>query len=421
MKRLTLFVLISSLIFFIGCKDSKNSSLSEEDNGNKNDTTTFEIVETAIGELELPPPFHSESEANPPSIVDWGNNKPNPLDGFKVSLFADDLQNPRWTYVAPNGDYFVAQSAVGSILLLRDEDSDGFPDTRTIFLEDLDRPFGMLVLDDYFYVGNTNAVYRYPYEEGMTNIEAEGEKIIDLPADGHHWTRNVIASPDGDKIYITVGSSNNVGEDGLAQEERRAAIIEINPDGSGEKIYADGLRNPVGADFNPITGDLWTAVNERDRLGDGLVPDYATSVKEGGFYGWPFSYFGQIKDPRWEDDPHEEMVEKAIIPDVPLGNHTASLGFTFYTGDQFPANYKNGAFVGQHGSWNHSELVGYKVVFIPFEGGAPKPPEDFLTGFIANAEEYEVHGRPVGVTQTPDGAILVNDDGAGVIWRVEVE
>jgi glucose/arabinose dehydrogenase len=205
----------------------------------------------------------------------------------------------------------------------------------------------------------------------------------------------------------------------MDKEVRRANILEINPDGTGEKVYASGLRNPVGMDWNPITGKLWTAVNERDELGDNLVPDYATSVKEGGWYGWPYSYYGQIKDPRWKDEPHQEMVNKTIIPDVPLGSHTASLGIEFYTSDAFPSKYRNGAFIGQHGSWNRSKLAGYKVVFIPFdENGNPQKPEDFLTGFIANGDGTEVYGRPVGVTQAHDGSLLVNDDDGGIIWRI---
>jgi len=264
-------------------------------------------------------------------------------------------------------------------------------------------------------------LYQYPYKEGQTNLTGvTGEKIVDLPAGGYnnHWTRNIITNKAKDKIYISVGSASNVAEHGMEEEIRRANILEVNLDGSGEIIYGSGLRNPVGMDWNPVTGDLWTAVNERDKLGDELVPDYATSVKKGGFYGWPYSYYGQINDPRMEGKGGEALIEKAIVPDVPLGPHTASLGFTFYTADQFPTNYKNGAFVGQHGSWNRSTISGYKVVFIPFENGKPQPPQDFLTGFIANLEEADVYGRPVGVTTAPDGSLLVNDDTGNAIWKV---
>ncbi|WP_372920454.1 sorbosone dehydrogenase family protein, partial [Salegentibacter sp.] len=313
------------------------------------------------------------------------------------------------------------EDSADRITILRDEDGDGKPDFRDVFLEDLNQPYGMLVLGEYFYVANTDGLYRYPYSEGDKKIKKNGEKILDLPAGGYnnHWTRNLIASEDGTKIYVSVGSASNVGEYGMDREERRAAILEINPDGSGEKIFAAGLRNPVGMDWNPATGELWTAVNERDKIGNKLVPDYITSVRENGWYGWPYSYFGQIQDPRWEEDPHLELVEKAIVPDVPLVSHSASLGLEFYTHSQFPKKYQNGAFIGQHGSWNRAEFVGYKVVFVPFdENGNPGEPEDFLTGFIADEEASEVYGRPVGVTTLPDGSLLVNDDDANVIWKV---
>jgi glucose/arabinose dehydrogenase len=235
----------------------------------------------------------------------------------------------------------------------------------------------------------------------------------------NHWTRNLIANPEGTKIYISVGSASNVAEHGMDEEIRRACILEINPDGSGEVILADGLRNPVGMDWNPVSKELWTAVNERDELGDNLVPDYITSVKRGGFYGWPYSYFGQLEDPRMKGE-RADLIAKAIVPDVPVGSHTASLGLAFYTADQFPAKYKNGAFIGQHGSWNRAELSGFKVVFVPFENGSPSgAPEDFLTGFIADAEKSEVYGRPVGVTVLPDGSLLVNDDSGNRLWRVK--
>lgn len=386
-------------------------------------------VQTAVGPLVLQPPFHTESASKNSKTIGWPEGiTPKAPKGFEVTRFADNLQNPRWTYVAPNGDYFVAEAGTrntaNQITLLRDTNKDGIIDERHVFLDNLNRPLGMLVLGSYFYVGNTDGVYRYPYKTGDTQIKAGGEKIISLWEGGYnnHWTRNIIANKSGSKIYITVGSASNVGERGIEIEEgKRALIFEANPDGTDLKIYASGLRNPVGLDWNPVTGELWTAVNERDGLGDEIVPDYATSVKRGGWYGWPFSYYGKIKDPRWAADPHEELAKKAIIPDVPLGPHTASLGIAFYTGKQFPAKYKNGAFVGQHGSWNRSTLSGYKVAFIPFVNGKPKPAEDFLTGFIANEEKSEVHGRPVGVTVTPDGSLLVNDDTAGIIWKVSAK
>lgn len=409
----------------VGCKNEKNVSEETKEDFADNGTTT---VQTAIGPLELVAPFSSESVSNSSEVIGWPEGKaPIASEGFNVSRFADDLEHPRWTYVAPNNDIFVAEAdtknSADRITLLRDTDKDGEVDERHVFLEGLNKNFGMLVLDGYFYVANTDGLYRYPYEEGQTKMEAEGEKIVELSASGYnnHWTRNIITNPERNKIYISVGSASNVGEQGMEKEKRRANILEVNPDGSGEIIYADGLRNPVGMDWNPVTGELWTAVNERDKLGNNLVPDYMTSVKKGGWYGWPYSYYGDIKDPRWKDDPHQELVDKAIIPDVPLGSHTASLGLVFYEGDTFPAKYKNGAFVGQHGSWNRAEFAGYKVVFVPFENGKPQQPEDFLTGFIADGSASEVYGRPVGVTVAPDGSLLVNDDDSGVIWRVAAE
>lgn len=420
----------SSLSFLLVCcvhgEQARDNGEEVMEKLSKSDPVT---VETAVGPLTLPPPYHSESARNATRQVDWPEEEtPKAPPGFQVSRYADGLQHPRRAYVAPNKDVFVVESdtrdSANRITLLRDADQDGTPDERTVFLKDLKQPYGMLILDGFFYVANTGGLLRYPYEEGATKIEAEGEKILGLPAGGynHHWTRNLIAGQDGEKIYVSVGSASNVGEYGMEHEERRAAILEINPDGTGERIYASGLRNPVGMDFNPVTGELWTAVNERDKLGDRLVPDYLTSVKEGGWYGWPYSYFGQIRDPRWRHDPHEEMVEKAIVPDVPLGNHTASLGLVFYTGEAFPEKYRNGAFVGQHGSWNRTTLAGYKVVFVPFdEEGRPEPAEDFLTGFIADEEESKVYGRPVGVAMLPDGSLLVCDDAAGIVWRVTAE
>lgn len=387
-----------------------------------------DVVETAIGKLTLVPPFSSESVERNSETIEWPRNKtPIAPEGFTVTRFAEGFQNPRCTYVAPNNDFFVVEAdtenSADRITILRDSNGDGMPDKRSIFLEDLNQPYGMLILNGYFYVANTDGLYRYPYEKGEMKITAEGEKILDLPAGGynHHWTRNLIAGKNGDKIYISVGSASNVGEYGMEEEERRANILEINPDGTGEKVYAAGLRNPVGMDWNPVTGELWTAVNERDKIGNNLVPDYITSVQEGGWYGWPYSYFGQIQDPRWSDDPHKELVKKAIVPDVPVGAHTASLGLSFYDEDSFPKKYHNGAFVGQHGSWNRAEFAGYKVLFVPFKNGKPGHPEDFLTGFMANEKENEVYGRPVCVTTHPDGSLLVNDDHGNIVWKVSVE
>jgi glucose/arabinose dehydrogenase len=301
---------------------------------------------------------------------------------------------------------------------LRDTDKDGKPDLRETFLTGLNQPFGMLMLGNSFYVANTDGLLRFPYQPDQTKMTAAGQKIMNLPAGGYnnHWTRNLLASPDGKKIYISVGSGSNVGENGMEHEVRRACILEINPDGTGERVFATGLRNPVGMDWQPTTKTLYTAVNERDELGDDLVPDYLTSVKEGAFYGWPYAYYGQNEDPRRKGE-RPDLVKKTVMPDVPLGAHTASLGLVFYDGTTFPAKYHDGAFIGQHGSWNRSEFSGYKVVFVPFENGKPGKPEDFLTGFVTGKDK-DVYGRPVGVAVLADGSLLVADDAAGRIWRV---
>lgn len=282
----------------------------------------------------------------------------------------------------------------------------------------------MTLIGNFIYIAGTDRIVRFPYSPGQTKITGEGQQILSLPAGGYnnHWTRNLLAKPDGSKIYVSVGSGSNVAENGFDNEIRRANILEINPDGSGERVYASGLRNPVGMAWAPITNQLWTTVNERDGLGDELVPDYLTSVKEGGFYGWPFSYFGRNADPRIaEKDQRPELVETSIIPDIPLGAHTASLGLEFYTHDLFPDEYRGGAFVAQHGSWNHSKFVGYKVVYVPFRKGRPfGSPTDFLTGFISNEEANEVYGRPAGVQTMKDGSLLVADDAGNSIWRVAV-
>ena len=280
----------------------------------------------------------------------------------------------------------------------------------------------MLIIDNHFYVANTDALMKYSYKAGDTVLlQATGKKIVSLPAGGYnnHWTRNIITNASKNKIYIGVGSGTNIAEEGLDNEKRRANILEVNLDGSAEKIYAYGLRNPVGMDWAPGTQTLWTAVNERDKLGDELVPDYFTSVKPGGFYGWPFFYYGQHKDPRLESQQSPDPIEKVIVPDVSLGSHTASLGLLFYRKNLFPARYQSGAFITQHGSWNRSVISGYKVVFIPFNNGKPSgEPEDFLTGFVQDLSKSKVHGRPVGIAVLDDGSMLVSDDVSNIIWRI---
>lgn len=377
------------------------------------------------------------------SVAPWpAGAAPTAPPGFVVTRFAEKLAHPRWLYVLPNGDVLVAEAApepvplnslenvvehvldstVGAtpesanrITLLRSRD--GKVVLRSVFLSGLDEPFGMLLLNGSFYVGNTSGVWRYPYHDGDTQITAKGEKILDLPV-GHHWTRNLLAGEDGKKIYVAVGSDSNIAEKGLAVEKRRADIMEINPDGTGERIFASGLRNPNGMAWQPVTHALWTVVNERDMLGDDLVPDYLTHVKDGAFYGWPWAYWGHHVDARVQPE-RPDMVAKAIAPDYALGSHVAPLGLAFYTASAFPAHYRGGAFIGEHGSWNRAQRVGYKVVYVPFAGGQPSGlPEDFLTGFMPDIKSGVAYGRPVGVVVDRTGALLVADDVGNIVWRV---
>jgi glucose/arabinose dehydrogenase len=373
---------------------------------------------------------------------------PSAPQGFNVSAFADGLQNPRATCVTPNGDILVVESntphawyekigaffiganksnsmknSANRVTLLRDGNADGSPEIRQTFLTGLNLPFGMLVLDGWFYVANTDALWRFPYKPGDTKITGKGEKLVDLPAGKHnrHWTRNLIVNKEGTKIYIAVGSGSNAAENGFEAELLKASILEINPDGSGMRVYAAGLRNPVGMGWAPGTNTLWTVVNERDLLGDDLVPDYLTHVKEGGFYGWPYTYFGENRDERVKDDRPADMVKNTIVPDVGLGSHTASLGLAFVDNDRYPSHYREGAIIAQHGSWNRSTLSGYKLMFVPFKNGRPSgPPEDFITGFMADLAKDKVYGRPVGVTLLPDGSFLITDDVNNMIWKVGV-
>lgn len=438
MKQHTYLALIL-LVWMTACKNTGNK---DEKQGGEPASATTEAGQ----ELQLPAPYATESSVRFSNVVGWPEGKtPVAPTGFIVKKFAADLNNPRNIYVAPNGDIFVAEASTepsttekvkstvtgkaksqnlgnsaNRITLFRDTNGDGTFDTRTTFLENLHQPYGMLVIGNSFYVANTDGLMQFPYTPGATKITGAGKKIVDLPAGGYnnHWTRNLLANKDNSKIYISVGSASNVAEHGMKEEIRRANILEVNPDGSGERIYAAGLRNPVGMDWAPGTGVLWTAVNERDGLGDELVPDYITGVQPGGFYGWPYAYFGPNEDPRMKDQQNPELVKKTLVPDVALGSHTASLGLAFDQNGTLPGKYKNGAFIGQHGSWNHSKLVGYKVVFVPFNNGTPAgKPQDFLTGFITG-EENKVYGRPVGIAFTNNGAMLVADDAANTIWWV---
>lgn len=381
------------------------------------------------------------------NVVGWQEGEhPAAPPGFKVSLYAAELENPRWLYQAPNGDVLVseANTEVGLIMkvgaaivgatkadnlgksanritIFRDTDGDGQPDIREVLVKNLNQPFGMLVLGEYLYVANTDALVRYPYKAGQLTIDGQAQKVLDLPGGGQHWTRSLIANKAGTKLYIGVGSASNVAEKGMDKEQNRACIIELNPDGTGMRILASGLRNPVGMGWAPGTNTLWASVNERDELGDDLVPDYLTSVKEGGFYGWPYSYFGQHIDPRIKPEEQQpSLVQKAIVPEIQLGSHTASLGLAFYQGSSFPKKYQGGAFIAQHGSWNRSVISGYKVVFVPFRKGRPAGKmQDFLTGFIVDLEKDKVRGRPTGIIELQDGSMLLTDDKTNRIWRIE--
>lgn len=390
---------------------------------------------------------------NIPEATGWpGDRMPVAAAGTEVSLFADDLQNPRWLYELPNGDILVAESKApaGSspggfrswiagmlmgqatsdvpnanrITLLRDADNDGVVEQRHTFLNNLNSPFGMALVGDYFYVANADSLVRFPYEAGQDTITAAPEPVLDLTLGSinHHWTKSLLASPDGAHLYIGIGSNSNVAENGMDEEEDRAAIWQVDVATGESRVYARGLRNPVGMAWQPQTGELWVAVNERDELGSDLVPDYMTSVAEGGFYGWPWRYYGSHVDERVEAPmPYEE--DDVLTPDYALGAHTASLGLAWLGGEaELPAPFAQGMLVGQHGSWNRDPLSGYKVIFVPFgsgetEGEPAGEPVDLLTGFLSD-DESEAYGRPVGVLVEDSGSVLVADDVGGRVWRV---
>ena len=397
----------------------------------------------------LPPAQHTLlPTVNVAPVERWqGNDKPYAASGFTVTAYARDLEHPRWLYVLPNGDVLVAETnappkpedgkgikgaimkqqmrkagagaaSANRITLLRGVDAQGAARSRSTFLKDLHSPFGMVLVDQELYVADSDAVLHFPYQEGQTAISAPGARLLDLPAGplNHHWTKNITASPDGRFLYIAVGSNSNAGENGIEKEDGRAAIWEYERASGKSRLYATGLRNPVGMAWEPATHALWTVVNERDELGNDLVPDFLTQVHDGAFYGWPYSYFGQHLDTRVRPS-RPELVARAVMPDYALGAHTASLGLAFYDGTLFPESWRGGAFIGQHGSWNRKPFAGYKVVFVPFAAGRPSgPPVDFLAGFLTR--DGKARGRPVGVAVDKAGALLVADDVGNTVWRV---
>ncbi len=374
----------------------------------------------------------------------WGDDLPTVPAGFTIIAIAEDLKIPRQTIILPNGDILVAEGSGGNapklrpkdiiagliksqgkspvkggdrITLLRDEDGDGQTDLQTVFIDGLDAPYGLALIGSDLYVANQDDLVRFPYVEGATKIDSPGEKVTELPARiNHHWTKAMTASPDGSRLYVGIGSNSNVGERGMAVEEDRAVIWEIDPETGRSRIFASGVRNPTDLAFNPWTNALWAVANERDELGPELVPDYLTSVQDGGFYGWPYSYWGQNVDPRIRPQ-RPDLVRRAIVPDYALGSHVAALGLTFVTDGGFGGRFAEGAFIGQHGSWNRSDFAGYNVVFVPFRNGRPAgDPVEFVSGFI---EDGHARGRPVGVTFDAErNALLVADDVSNTVWRV---
>ncbi|MBK6723602.1 MAG: sorbosone dehydrogenase family protein [Acidobacteria bacterium] len=385
-----------------------------------------EIVQTASPTVfsydpaKLASPFHTESARRSSRVVPQpANAKLTVPKGFKVNVYAEgDFRYPRWMALAPNGDIFVADSRANSIIVLRDTNKDGKADQRWVWSSKLAQPFGMAFHKDWFYVANTDSVVRFSYKKGQTEAVGDPERVVELTPGGYnqHWTRNVLFSKDGKQMFVSIGSASNVD---VEADPRRAAISVYDPDGKNHRIYAGGLRNPIGLAWNPKTGELWTAVNERDGLGDDLVPDYATSVKDGGWYGWPYSYIGKNRDPRRKEET--ELVDKTIVPDVIFQSHVAALGIQFYTGKMFPKEYQGDAFVAFHGSWNRSKLSGYTVVRIPFDAKGKLEGnryENFVSGWLPDENSNEVWGRPVGLLVNSDGSLLIADDGARKIWRV---
>jgi glucose/arabinose dehydrogenase len=378
-------------------------------------------------------------------VVGWGKDEaPAVPQGLQVQALATGFEHPRSLYVLPNGDVLVVESNGPKAPIYRPKDiitgwvqsfagakakdanritllrtnGDGIPEVRSVFLDHLNSPFGVALVGHDLYVANTDAIVRYPYEDGQTSITAPGTKLTDLPGGpiDHHWTKALLASPDGSKLYVGVGSNSNIGENGIGAEYERAAIWEVDRTSGAHRIFASGIRNPTGLQWEPETGKLWAIANERDEIGPDLVPDYLTSVQDGGFYGWPYSYYGQHLDPRIVPQ-RPDLVAKAIAPDYALSSHVAPLGVAMYTGTGLPANFRGGAFVGEHGSWNRTPLNGYKVVFVPFSGGRPSgPAQDVVTGFL-DANNH-AHGRPVGLAVDRTGGLLIADDVGNTVWRV---
>jgi glucose/arabinose dehydrogenase len=390
-------------------------------------TTDAPGVRRKITVDDLARPYDTPSANNHPRVVRRPEGAwPKAPEGFEVTEFATQLEQPRVIVRAPNGDLFVAESRANRIRVLRDADGDGKPEVNEVFATGLSRPFGIAFHPvgadpKYVYVGNTDSVVRFPYKSGDAKASGAAETIVNnIPSGdesvggGGHWTRDLEFSPDGATLYVSVGSRSNVDDDN--RETRRANVLAFDPDGKNERVFAYGIRNPVGLATHPKTGQLWTSVNERDGLGDNLVPDYITHVEEGGFYGWPWYYLGPNQDPNHEGK-HPELKDKVIVPDVILQSHMASLDLTFYDGDKFPQGYHHDGFAAEHGSWNRARRVGYKVIRVPMEDGkATGEYEDFLVGFVT--EDGNVWGRPVGVAVAKDGSLMVTDDGSGTIWRV---
>jgi glucose/arabinose dehydrogenase len=419
------------------------------------------LLTSLAGAQQLPPGYGDDPKLPPPEeswlpTIKWSvasepwkkGEIPKPAAGLQVVAFAQGLKHPRWLHVLPNGDVLVAEAAsepsaswsprtifqtmvqrwAGSIVenanrisLLRDGDGDGVAEHHHVLLEGLRQPFGMALVGDQLYVANTDSMVRFPYRAGDTKITGKGTKLLDLPV-GHHWTRALLASPDGTKLFVTVGSGSNIGEKGMEIEKGRGTILEFDIAKGRSRIFASGLRNANGMAFEPSTGALWTVVNERDEIGDDVPPDYLTSVKDGGFYGWPYSYWGKHVDVRVQPQ-RPDLVAKAITPDYALGAHTAALGLAWYDGTALPGPFRGGMFIGQHGSWNRSEYSGYKVIFVPFKDGRPSggPPIDVLTGFLKNDGSGVARGRPVGVAIDKHGALLIADDTGNTVWRVTAD